>query len=311
MADRPSRPPRARSGAGTRGSQGAPARRRPPPADQRRRRPAPPPRPKRQRSDLLSRVLIAVPAAAVAIVFIYAGGASWAVLMFALGCVCMRELYTMLERWRPVPIVGFIALAGMIAAAEYGGPKQVLLAAAAAVPLLFLFVVARPQRGGATVAIAGTLLGIYWIGLAFSSAVLLRQLPHGGGIVLDVALGTFLGDTAAYLGGRAFGRRPLAPSISPNKTVEGLICGALIAMVAVISAGLYQPWLTQGKGLLLGISVAVLGPIGDLFESLVKRDAGAKDAGTLFGAHGGALDRLDAVMFTIVAGYFVWLAVVH
>jgi phosphatidate cytidylyltransferase len=79
----------------------------------------------------------------------------------------------------------------------------------------------------------------------------------------------------------------------------------------VFVAGLYQSWLTQGDALLLGITVAVLGPIGDLFESVVKRDAGAKDAGSVFGAHGGALDRLDAVIFTIVAGYYVWLAVMH
>ena len=108
-------------------------------------------------------------------------------------------------------------------------------------------------------------------------------------------LGTFLGDTGAYLGGRLFGRRPLAPAISPNKTVEGLFCGVLVAILAVFLAGLYQTWMTAGDALLLGAAVAVLGPLGDLFESLVKRDAGAKDAGTLFGAHGGALDRLDAM----------------
>jgi phosphatidate cytidylyltransferase len=130
-------------------------------------------------------------------------------------------------------------------------------------------------------------------------------------VLVDVLVGTFLGDTAAYLGGRAFGRRPLAPEISPSKTVEGLFCGMFIAILTVFLAGLYQDWLTQGDALLLGIAVAVFGPIGDLFESLIKRDAGAKDAGKLFGAHGGALDRLDAALFTIVAGYYVWLAAIH
>jgi len=85
----------------------------------------------------------------------------------------------------------------------------------------------------------------------------------------------------------------------------------LIAILAVFLAGVNQTWMTHGDALLLGVAVAILGPIGDLFESLVKRDAGAKDAGTLFGAHGGALDRLDGVMFTIVAGYYIWLAIVH
>jgi phosphatidate cytidylyltransferase len=247
--------------------------------------------------------------AILAAVFDSAGGLPFAVLIVVFGCICMHELYGMLERWRPVPVAGFAALTGMVLAAQYGGLHQVVLVAMAAVPVLFLFVVGRPARGGATVAIAGTLLSIYWIGFAFAHAVLLRRLPHGGAIVLDVLIGTFLADTAAYLGGRAFGRRPLAPMISPNKTVEGLFCGMLVAILAVVAAGLYQNWLSQGHALLLGLAVAVLGPIGDLFESLVKRDAGAKDAGKLLGAHGGALDRLDAVMFTIVAGYYVWYAV--
>jgi phosphatidate cytidylyltransferase len=175
----------------------------------------------------------------------------------------------------------------------------------------FLVVAARGQSGMATVSIAGTLLGVWWLGLAFAHAVLLRRLPNGSGVMIDILVGTFLGDTAAYIGGRLFGRRPLAPSISPNKTVEGLFCGMLIAILSVFIAGLSQAWLTRGNALLLGITIAVLGPIGDLFESMVKRDAGAKDAGRLLGAHGGALDRFDAVIFTVVAGYYVWVAIPH
>jgi phosphatidate cytidylyltransferase len=262
-------------------------------------------------SDLLSRILIAVPAAIVAVIFIDLGGLAFALFMIAIGWVCMHELYRMLGRWKPVPLVGFAALAAMVLGARYGGQRQVLEAAVCTVPVLFLAVLARGQHGGATVAIAGTLLGVYWLGLAFAHAELLRQLHHGNAILIDVLVGTFLGDTAAYIGGRLFGRRPLAPAISPNKTVEGLFCGMLIAILSVFFAGLYQDWLTQGDALLLGLAVAVLGPLGDLFESLIKRDAGIKDTGRLFGPHGGALDRLDAVIFTVVAGYYVWLAVMH
>jgi phosphatidate cytidylyltransferase len=175
----------------------------------------------------------------------------------------------------------------------------------ATLPVLFAAALMR-GHGGITVSVAGTLLGVYWLGFAFAHAVLLRQLPHGGGVVIDVLVGTFLGDTGAYAGGRLFGRRALAPEISPHKTVEGLFCGAFVTIVAVFLAGLFQTWLTQGDALALGVAIAVLGPLGDLFESVVKRDAGTKDAGNLFGAHGGALDRLDAVIFTIVAGYYIW-----
>ena len=184
--------------------------------------------------------------------------------------------------------------------------------AVAALPALLLAQMLRAHQNRPSVSIAGTLLGIWWLGIAFAHAVLLRELPHGNGIIIDVMVGTFLGDTGAYLGGRLFGRRPLAPQISPNKTVEGLVCGMLVAVVSVLIARQYQTaWLTQGQAFELGVAIAVLGPIGDLFESLIKRDAGRKDAGSLFGAHGGALDRLDAISFTIVAAYYIWVAIPH
>jgi phosphatidate cytidylyltransferase len=266
----------------------------------------------RETSDLGARLVVAIPAAVVGGLFIGLGGLSWALFLIALGCVCLYELYQLLERWRPVAPVGFAALAGMVLAARYGTQRHVLEVMVAAFPVLVLATLGRAGRGGATVAIAGTLLGIVWVGLAFAHAELLRERPHGGGVTLDVVLGTVLGDTAAYAGGRLFGRRLLAPTISPGKTLEGLFCGMLIAIVAVVVASRFQStWMTTSHALLLGAVVALVGPLGDLFESLIKRDAGAKDAGSVFGAHGGALDRVDAALFTIVAGYYMSLAVIH
>jgi phosphatidate cytidylyltransferase len=256
------------------------------------------------------RILIAVPAAALVLLFVALGGLPFALFVIAIGCACMYELYRLLARWRPLPVVGFATLAGMVLAGVYGGQRQVAEVAMATLPVLFLLTLARGQSH-ATVSIGGTLLGVYWIGFAFAHAALLRELPHGNAVIIDVLIGTFVGDTAAYVGGRLFGRRQLAPRISPNKTVEGLFCGMLAAIVSVFLAGLYQTWLTQGDALVLGVAVAVLGPLGDLFESLIKREAGTKDAGTLFGPHGGALDRADAALFTLVAGYYVWIAVMH
>jgi len=301
-------------------SPGRPSRDRPPnrppgPPARRTSRPAQPPgrgrRPARRSSDLLARVLVAVPAAVVAIVFVDLGGTAWALFMLAISWVCLHELYRMLPRWKPTPVVGFAAAAGMVLAARFGTERDVLEIAMASIPVTFLAVVARGGDGTPSVSIAGTLLGIFWLGLAFAHAVLLRRLENGSGILIDILVGTFLADTAAYIGGRLFGRRLLAPSISPNKTVEGLLCGMLIAILSVFIAGLQQTWLTPGDALVLGVAVAVLGPIGDLFESLIKRDAGTKDAGNVFGAHGGALDRLDAVIFTVVAGYYVWVSLPH
>ncbi len=304
----PTRRPRPQPQRGRAPSQRTRSQARPRSQPQRARRPR---EPRRGGSDLFARVLVAIPAAILAIVFIDLGGIAFALFLIAIGWLCMHELYRALGRWRPLPVVGFASLAGMVIAARYGGLKDVMEVAVATLPVLFLVALGRGGKGRLTITIAGTLLGVFWIGLAFAHAVLLRRLPHGNAVLIDVLIGTFLADTAAYAGGRLFGRRPLAPEISPNKTVEGLFCGMLIAIVSVFLAGLNQTWLTQGDALLLGLAVAVLGPIGDLFESAVKRDAGIKDAGSVFGAHGGALDRLDAVIFTVVAGYYIWIAVMH
>jgi phosphatidate cytidylyltransferase len=263
-----------------------------------------------QASDLGARVWIALPAAVYAIAIIAAGDWIFALGILALGLVCLHELFSMYEPLRPVKLAGFVGLIGLTAAAHFGGEHQVLLATVAQFPLIFLLGLAMPARPGVPLmhGIAITLLGALWIGLAIAHGVLLRDAPHGDGIVVDVLVGTFVGDTAAYLGGRAFGTHPLAPRVSPNKTVEGLVFGLLGATLAVWCAGLYQDWLAGWQALVLGGVVGAAAPVGDLFESMVKRDAGAKDAGSLFGAHGGALDRLDAALFTLVAGYYVWLA---
>jgi len=260
-----------------------------------------------QRSDLRERIVIGAPAAALAGVIVWRGGLLFAAVLLALGWLCLHELYRLLARAHPARLAGFAALLALLAAAYWGDRNQILLVAVAALPVTFLVSLAAPAAS--VWGIAVTLLGVWWIGVALAHAVLLRALPHGGAIVTDVLVGTFVGDTGAYLGGRLFGRRRLAPRISPHKTVEGLVIGVVCAVVAVWFASLYQPWLHKRDALILGAAVAVAAPIGDLFESYVKRQAHVKDSGGAFGAHGGALDRLDAVLFSAVAGYYTWLAI--
>lgn len=260
------------------------------------------------RSDLGGRVLAAVPAIAFAIVIVATGGWVFAAGLFVLGVIGLGELFSMLERTKPVRLAGFVGLAGLLVAAQVGTTASVLLVFVCCFPLVFLIGAALPGLDDMTAPIAVTLLGLAWIGLALAHAVLLRRLPHGGGIVLVVLVATFVGDTGAYFGGRLLGQTPLAPRISPNKTVEGLGIGIVFGIAGAWFAGLYQDWLSGTDALLLGLAAALAGPVGDLFESALKRGAGTKDTGRIFGAHGGALDRLDAVMFTAVAGYWVWRA---
>jgi phosphatidate cytidylyltransferase len=266
--------------------------------------------PRRDTSDLGRRILVAIPAIAFAITIIYFGSATFAAGVLALGLVCMHELFGMLERMRPVRIAGFLGITGLVVAAALGDERDVLFALVAFLPVLFFLTLASPVRERITLSLAATVLGVYWIGLALAHAVLLRDLDHGGALVFMVLLGTFVGDTGAYLGGRAFGTRKLAPRISPNKTWEGLGIGIAVCVLVVwYTSRTYDGnWIGGTQGLLLGLAVALSAPVGDLFESMIKRDVGTKDTGGLFGVHGGALDRLDAALFSLIAGYHVWLA---
>jgi phosphatidate cytidylyltransferase len=257
--------------------------------------------------ELGGRIIVAIPALAFAGLIVGFGHWVFAAGLFLLGAVCLHELFAMFSFTNPSRLAGLIGLAGLLVAAEASGRATVLLVFAMCVPLVFLLCLAQARHSGAP-GVSVTLLGLTWVGLALAHAVMLRDLPHGDKIVIILLVGTFLGDTGAYLGGRAFGTRRLAPSISPNKTVEGLVIGMAVAIGAVWFAGLYADWLSGARALILGAAVAAAAPLGDLFESYLKRDAGTKDTGRLFGPHGGALDRLDAVLFTAVAGFYVWQA---
>jgi phosphatidate cytidylyltransferase len=282
--------------------------------------PEPPPAPREPRAprrrglrgETVKRILVAVPWIAFAIAITVAGGIVFAAAMVAIGVVCVHEFVTISKRLRPVPIPAYIAVTALILAAYLGTAYSVLMILAASFPLLFVFGAnaSHRHRDGIVVSMGITLLGIVWIGLPLVHAVLLRELPHhGAGLLVDVMVGTFVADTAAYATGRMFGSHKVAPTISPNKTIEGLIGGFVIGTMGFWFAGLYQDWLTGVDALIIGAAVAAIAPVGDLFESMLKRDLGVKDTGTIFGPHGGILDRLDAVFFTVVVGYYlaVWL----
>jgi phosphatidate cytidylyltransferase len=254
-------------------------------------------------------VLIALPGIAFAAVIVAYGGLVFTLGLFVVGMVSLAEVYRLTARVRPVSLAGYLALLGVLLAARYGGQFQILLVLMCSVPAMFILALARQRREHVAWGFAATIFGIVWIALALAHGVLLRDLPHGGGLVVDVLIGTFVADTAAYFGGRAWGSRPLAPRISPNKTVEGLITGVIGGTLAFWGFQVaYQQFMPGTHALIIGLSVALAAPFGDLFESLIKRDLDVKDSGRVFGAHGGALDRLDAVFFTVVTAYYVVVA---
>jgi phosphatidate cytidylyltransferase len=290
----------------------------------RRRRPPPPPplatqgpdgggrEPRRSRSETLARIAWALPWIAVVVTIAVVGGELFAAAMIGFACVGLSELHRMTRDAQLFLVTSFVAVAALVVAAFYGDQFQMMIVLAASIPLIFAAAILRPRREGISLSIALTVFGIVWIGIPFAHAVLLRELPdHGAGLLVDVLVATFVADTAAYTGGRLFGRHRLAPALSPNKTLEGLAFGLVGGTLGFWFAGLYQDWLSGVDALLIGACVAALAPVGDLFESMIKRDLQIKDSGRIFGPHGGLLDRLDAVMFTIVAGYYLAVLFVY
>jgi phosphatidate cytidylyltransferase len=264
------------------------------------------------RSDTRARLLAAIPAIAFALFIVSQGGLVFAIGLILLGIVAMGELFHMMERVRPAALAGFLALVALCLGALYGDQYQVVLVLAASVPVTFVLSLLRPRREHISWAMAVVFLGILWIALPIAHAVLLRELPHGGGLMLDVLIGTFLNDTCAYFAGRAWGTRPIAPRISPNKTLEGLLGGIVggTFFFWLFAIAYQHDWFKGPDALLIGFCVALVAPLGDLFESALKRDLDVKDAGRFFGAHGGVLDRLDGVLFTVVVAYYVSRAVI-
>lgn len=257
------------------------------------------------------RVVQALPLIAFAIVIVAYGGPVFMVGALGLGILALNELYRMMARAGPVNLAGFLVLAALCLVALYGDRQDVVLVLVLAFPFTYFVAVARPRRENVSWGIAATFLGVLWVGLGVFHAILLREMDHGGALLLDVLIGTAIADTAAYFGGRAYGRTQIAPRISPNKTLEGLIAGIAGGTFAFWLFGLayHHDWFNGTDRLVIGLAVACATPLGDLFESLFKRDLGVKDTGRAFGSHGGVLDRLDGVLFSLPAAYYVALAV--
>lgn len=194
---------------------------------------------------------------------------------------------------------------------DYIAPS--FLGSAIALPLIWrLFV---PPRGSIFVGWAWTLAGILYMGWMLGHYVALRELDQGKEWVIFALFSAFACDTAAFLTGRTWGRRPLAPTISPGKTWEGAVGGFIAAIAAALilytlldAVGSSLPT-SYAQTILLGCFIGLFAQIGDLSESLLKRRAGVKDSGSLIPGHGGILDRIDSLVFTgvVVYYYVIWV----
>jgi phosphatidate cytidylyltransferase len=258
-------------------------------------------------SPFISRVVVAAVLLPIVLLVIWAG--DWWLLGLAAvaGVLALHEFYGMTRVLRPVVLAGYAGTLTALLGAEWG-PEWALAGFLSTFGFAFVF---RGLAGvqPTVVSVASTVLGAAWIGLGLAHMLLIRDVPeHGTLAAFTVLLAVFASDTAAYVTGRLVGRHKLAPRTSPGKTWEGLIAGTIAALLVPFFALYEEGFLDVPESLALGGAIAVAAPIGDLFESALKRDAGVKDTGSLLLGHGGMLDRLDALLFATVASYYLLAA---
>ena len=251
-----------------------------------------------------SRILVAAAGIPLVLWLVYLGGWPMFGLAAVAALIALHELYWMTRTLRPVVLAGYLGALAALLGATLGGADWALAG------LMSTLVIAFVIKGGvSTVSVSVTVLGVAWIGLGLAHALLLRDIDeHGVLAVLTVLLAVWAGDAGAYFIGLLFGRHKLAPTVSPGKTWEGLIAG-IVATIGVTFLALYEAnFLSIPESLVLGAVIAIAAPLGDLFESALKRDADVKDSGRLLAGHGGVLDRIDALLFAWVAAYYVVVA---
>lgn len=241
----------------------------------------------------------------------------------ALGVVVIAVTLALIEFYDTVRLAGFRPASLLGIAAVISLLVTTYLKGTGGIPLVFAFLVVASMlwylfgviKGEPTLNISVTYLGVIWIGgLGSFAALLLRpqDFPHLNGIafLLGAIIVTVADDTVAYFFGSVFGSHKLAVEISPSKSWEGLIAGSCASVIlGALVVPLIAPW-TPSSGLVLGIVVAVISPLGDLSESMIKRDLRIKDMGKLLPGHGGMLDRIDGLLFVLPAVYYL-LKVMH
>jgi phosphatidate cytidylyltransferase len=259
-----------------------------------------------------SRLAIGVPGVLLAIAVVVVGGGIFAAAVGVLAILALYEFYSLTAAWRPLRWAGYVGVIATVAMAwgVTSADQGVLIGIAIGMGCVALAGLLVARRDDITGRMAATAFGLIYVGLPFGLLVATRQLPHGGGAVANVLVGTWVFDTASFVGGKLWGRRHIAPFVSPGKTLEGLVIGVIFGTGAVWIAGLYMSWISGWDSVIVGLVICAAGFVGDLFESMLKRDIGVKDSGRLLLAHGGVLDRFDALMFATVAAYFVTVALV-
>jgi phosphatidate cytidylyltransferase len=263
--------------------------------------------------------------------------------------LALAAVFLALTMWRPAGALAFVTVALGLASVEYfarvtdkgyrpviavgvlacvSAPLAAYWVGEAAIPMVLAFaffaaaigfIAADSVEAGPMPNMAITMLGIVWIGVLGSFAALILAwsnlfggTPWGTDTLVLLAIGVVANDVGAYFVGSAFGRTPLRPWISPNKSLEGLLGGTILTLLVMLIIGmqdLSDTWSSTSHLLMLGIVISAMAPLGDLTESMFKRNLDVKDFGAIIRGHGGVLDRFDGFLFTLPAVYYLMLVV--
>jgi phosphatidate cytidylyltransferase len=256
-------------------------------------------------SSLASRLLVTAAGVPLVLGLVYLGGWWLFALVTVAAAVALHEYALLIRTLRPLILAAYAGSLVALLGAQLGGLSWMVAGFLLTPTLAFLLHWLAETRQSATVAIAATVLGTAWIGLGLAHGLLLRDLEEGRLAAFTVLVAVWAGDTAAFFAGRLLGRHKLAPALSPGKTWEGFVAGTVASIFVAFVALYEQGFLTIVESIVLGAVIAVAAPLGDLFESALKRDMQVKDTGRLLGGHGGMLDRLDALLFAFVASYYL------
>jgi len=259
--------------------------------------------------DLVTRLLTAAAVAVVALIMLKLGRGATTILVAVIVGAAALELYEAFRRagYHPATVIGLLGCVSIVGIAYTNGLDAFPLVTILVVAFTMLWYMLEVVKARPIVNIAITLLGFGYIGIFGAFAGLLLSAPDGTGFIIGLALCAIAYDVFGYFIGSQFGRSRMSPRLSPNKTWEGLVGGMVAAVVlGGIVGTLLAPWDGSiSHGLALGLVVAIVAPIGDLCESMIKRDLGVKDLGTLLPGHGGVLDRFDAMLFCLPAAYYL------
>jgi phosphatidate cytidylyltransferase len=257
-------------------------------------------------ADLATRIVTGVVVAAACLLTFNAGTGPTAWLVAVIVGLGVLELCTALrsQGHRPAVVIALVGSVALVLAAYESGQSAYPMVLSMVVTGSLLWYLAQVVRGRPAMGVATTLLPFAYVGCLGAFASLILGFDNGVGMLVGLAVCTVSYDICGYAAGRKFGRRPLT-RVSPNKTVEGLVAGMVGCLFfAVAVVGTITPW-DRLTALALGAVVAVLAPLGDLCESMLKRDLGVKDLGGLLPGHGGILDRFDAILFCLPAVYYL------